>query len=112
MNLLLKWLILAISILISALIIPGVSISGVWAALWLAIFFGLVNITIKPLLVILTLPINILTLGLFILVINALMILLAASIIKGFYVDGFWWALLFSIVLSLVSYVLNDLFKN
>jgi len=112
MNLFLKWLILAISILISALIIPGVSIAGVWAALWLAIFFGLINITIKPLLVILTLPINILTLGLFTLVINALMILLAASVVKGFYVNGFWWAFIFSVVLSFVSYVLNNLFKK
>jgi putative membrane protein len=112
MNLILKWLILAISILLTAFVIPGVSISGVWAALWLALFFGIINITIKPLLIVLTLPINILTLGLFTLVINALMVLLAASVIKGFYVDGFLWALGFSIVLSLFSYILNSLFKD
>lgn len=112
MNLILKWLILAISILITALIIPSVSVSGVWAALWLALFFGLINITIKPLLVVLTLPINILTLGLFTLVINALMVLLAASVIKGFYVDGFWWAMLFSVLLSIVSYILNSFLKD
>lgn len=101
---------MALSILITAYFLPGVAISGAWAALWLALFFSIINVTIKPFLVVLTLPINILTLGLFTFVINALMVLLASSVIKGFVVYGFWQALLFSIVLSIVSYILNKIF--
>lgn len=112
MSILLKWLIAAIAILLTAYIIPGITISGFWAALWLAVFLGAINIILKPILIVLTLPINILTLGLFTFVINALLILLASSVIKGFYVDGFWVAMLFSIVLSIVSYVLNSLFET
>ncbi len=110
MKLLIKWIIIATAILISAYVIPGVSVSGVWAALWLALFLGLINVVLKPVLILLTLPINILTLGLFTFVINATLILLASSVIKGFAVDGFWVAMLFSIVLSIVSYVLNSIF--
>ncbi len=103
---------MAASILLSAYLIPGVAVSGFWAALWLALFLGVVNVVIKPILIILTLPINILTLGLFTFVINALLILLASSVIKGFEVSGFWTAMLFGIVLSVISYVLNMLFKT
>ncbi|MBA3046838.1 phage holin family protein [Patescibacteria group bacterium] len=112
MSILLKWLITAAAILITAYLLPGVSISGLWAALWLAVFLGIINIVIKPILIIFTLPINILTLGLFTFVINGLLILLASSIIKGFEVSGFFTALGFSIVLSAISYVLNSLFKQ
>ncbi|MCK4554717.1 phage holin family protein [Candidatus Parcubacteria bacterium] len=111
MSILLKWLIMAVSILISAYIISGVAVSGIWAALWLAVFLGVINIILKPILIILTLPINILTLGLFTFVINASLILLASSVIKGFEVSGFWVAVLFSIVLSIISYALNSLFS-
>ena len=110
MIILLRWLISTIAILISAYLIKGVSVASFWTALWLAFFLGLVNITLKPLLLVLTLPINILTLGIFTFVINASLILLASSIIKGFEVNGFWTAVLFSIVLSVVSYLLNTLF--
>ncbi len=112
MNLILKWAIMAISILLVAYLVPGVVISGVWATLWLALFLGLVNVTLKPVLIVLTLPINLLTLGLFTFVINALLILLASSVIKGFVVDGFLVAMLFSIALSLVSFVLNKIFRK
>jgi len=101
---------MAVSILISAYIIPSVSISGLWAALWLAVFLGIINVILRPVLIILTLPINILTLGLFTFVINALLILLASTVIKGFDVSGFLAAMLFSIVLSIVSFILNNLF--
>ncbi len=111
MSILLKWLIMAVSILVSAYIISGVAVSGIWAALWLAVFLGAINIILKPILIILTLPINILTLGLFTFVINALLILLASSVIKGFEVSGFWVAMIFSIVLSIISYALNSLFS-
>jgi putative membrane protein len=111
MNLFLKWLITALAILMSAHVIPGVTITGVWAALWLAIFLGLINIILKPILILITLPINILTLGLFTFVINAFLILFSATVIKGFAVSGFWQAMLFSFVLSLVSYILNKVFS-
>ncbi len=110
MNLLLKWLISAAAILISAYIIPGIMVTGFWAAFWLALFLGVINVILKPILIILTLPINILTLGLFTFVINACLILLASGIIKGFEVHGFWWAMLFSIVLAIVSYLLYKVF--
>jgi len=110
MLVLLKWLIAIIAILITAYLLPGVIISGFWAALWVALFLGVINVILKPILIILTLPINILTLGLFTFVINALMIILASSVIKGFEVKGFWVAMLFSIVLSVISYLLNSLF--
>lgn len=100
---------MALSILITAYIVPGVAISGVWAALWLAIFLALVNVILKPLLILITLPINVLTLGLFTFVINALLVLLSATVIKGFEVQGFWAAILFSVLLSVISYILGFL---
>jgi putative membrane protein len=112
MFLVIKWLIMVLAIAISSYLVPGVAIAGFWSALWLALFLGVVNILIKPILILVTLPINILTLGLFTFVINALMILLAASVIKGFSVSGFWVAMLFSIVLSIISYFLNILVRT
>lgn len=106
----LKWLIASIAIVFAAMLVPGVSVASFWTALWLAIFMAVVNVILKPILILLTLPINILTLGLFTFVINALLILLASSVIKGFEIDGFWAALLFSIVLSMISYLLNVVF--
>jgi len=106
----LKWLITAIAIVLAAMLVPGVTVASFWTALWLAIFMAIVNIILKPILIVLTLPINILTLGLFTFVINALLILLASSVIKGFEINGFWTAFLFSIVLSFISYVLNTFF--
>lgn len=109
MLLLLKWVIMAASIMLAAYIIPGVVVKGFFAALWAALFIGIINVLVKPFLILITLPINILTLGLFTFVINALLILLASSIIKGFEVKGFWVAMLFSIVLSLINFVLGHL---
>jgi len=111
MFLVIKWLIMVLAIAVSSYLVPGVAIAGFWSALWLALFLGIINVLVKPILILVTLPINILTLGLFTFVINALMILLAASVIKGFSVSGFWVAMLFSIVLSIVSYPINALIK-
>ena len=87
-------------------ILKGIHIENFWTAIILAIVLAILNGILKPILVVLTFPITILTLGLFLFVINAAMILLAASFVKGFAVDGFWWALLFSFLLSLVSSLL------
>lgn len=107
MSILLKWLLSALAIIIAAYILPGVAVAGLWSALVLALVLGLLNALIKPLLIILTLPVNILTLGLFTFVINALMVLLAASIVKGFVIGGFFNALLFSLVLTLLQELLE-----
>jgi putative membrane protein len=109
MVLFLKWLIMAISIIISSYLIPGVKVNGFFSALWVAFFLGIVNVLIKPILILITLPINVLTLGLFTFVINAMLILLASSVLKGFEVSGFWIAVLFGIVLSLVNYLIGCL---
>ena len=106
---LLKWLILTLAILMTSYLLPGVSVANVSAAIIAALVLGLINIFIKPLVLILTLPINILTLGLFTFIINALMILLAAAIVPGFDVISFWWALLFSVILSIILYALNSM---
>lgn len=100
---------MAIAIGISAAILPGVEV-GVWSALGAAIVLGLANAFIRPALVFLTLPINVLTLGLFTWVINALIILLVAAIVPGFRVKGFGWALIFSIVLTIITSILRAIF--
>jgi putative membrane protein len=98
---------MAFAVIVSAYVLPGVTLGGFWAALLAALVLGLINVFIKPLLIIFTLPINILTLGLFTLVINALVIMMASGITPGFKVNGFWNALLFSIVLSIVLFIIN-----
>jgi putative membrane protein len=110
MNIILKWLVTALAIIVSSYLLAGVTVASFWTALWLALFLGLINVILKPILIILTLPINIITLGLFTFVINALLILLASSVVKGFTVSGFWTAMLFSIVLSLVAFILHKFF--
>jgi len=108
----LRWLFNAAAIILVAAIIPGISVAGWWTALWLVVLMALINTFIKPILIILTLPINILTLGLFTWIINALLVLFASSLVKGFEVDGFWPALGFSLVLALFNAILSNLMKN
>ena len=109
MSILINWLISAVAIIVTAYILPGVVISSFSSALVAALVLGLLNAFVRPILLFLTLPINILTLGLFTFVINALVILLASDLVPGFKVDGFLTALIFSIVLSLINYVLFSL---
>jgi len=104
-----KWFILAFSIMVISYYLPGVNVSSFFSALWVALFLGIINIFIKPILIFITLPINILTLGLFTFVINAILVLFASSVIKGFYVRDFLSALLFGIILSAVNYILNSI---
>ncbi len=107
MGIIIKWLLNGVAIVITAYLLPGVSLSGFGAALITALVLGLINTFIKPVLMLLTLPLNILTLGLLTFVINALLIMLTSALVSGFTVHGFGWALLFSLVLSIVSYILN-----
>ncbi len=106
MELLVRWLITTVSIFVVAYLLPGVMVKDFVTALVVALVLGLLNTFLKPLLLLLTLPINFLTLGLFTFVINAVIILLVSAFVKGFRVDGFLWALLFSILLSFVSSLL------
>jgi putative membrane protein len=103
MNVLLRIIISAVVAFALSYILSGVHIQSFVTALILAVVLGLLNIFVKPLLIILTLPITIFTFGLFLFVINALIILLAAKFVNGFRVDGFWWALLFSLLLSILT---------
>jgi putative membrane protein len=103
MNIVLRILISAIVAFALSYILSGVHIQSFITALILAIVLGILNLFVKPILIILTLPITIFTFGLFLFVINALIILLAAKFVSGFRVDGFWWALLFSLLLSVLT---------
>lgn len=102
------WIISTFAILITSYLLPGVH-TTILGAVVLAVVLAIINITLKPLLHILFLPVTIVTLGLFSLVINALLILLAAKVIEGFGVSGFWSAFFFSIILSLVNVVFAPL---
>ncbi len=107
---LLTWLATAISLWVTAYLVPGLAISGFTAAAVGAIVLGLVNAIVKPLLILFTLPLTILTLGLFLLVVNAIALSLVGYFTPGFNVDGFFPAVFGSIVLSLVSGFLNKMF--
>ena len=95
-----KWLITALIILILAYLLPGIEVSGFFAAVVVALVLGLINAFIKPIIIFFTLPINLTTLGLFTLVINAVLVLLTSAIVPGFSVTNFWWALLFSLLMG------------
>jgi putative membrane protein len=108
---LIHWLVSAIAILIAAYLIPGVQVT-LMGALVLAIVLGIINVFFKPIITLLTLPINIVTLGIFSLIVNALLIMLAAMIVPGFHVNGFWAAFFFSIVVSLVTALFGMMSKK
>lgn len=109
MNFILKVLITGLIAYLLQNILQGVRIVDMKTAALFALVLAVLNAIVKPVLVILTIPVTMLTLGLFLLVINACMVLLAANLFKGVYVDGFWWALIFSILLSLGSSILYSL---
>ncbi len=109
MRFIVKILINALAIMLAAEILPGINVENFLGAALVALLLAVLNVTLKPVLILLTIPITIVTLGLFLLVINALMILIASNLISGFQVDNFWWALLFSIVMALINSVLENL---
>ena len=103
LSMILKWLVFALIIMLVGWIIPGFDVQNIWAALIAVVVIALINAFIKPLILLLTLPINILTLGIFTLVINALLFMFAAYLVPGINVDGFWSALLASLLISIFS---------
>ncbi len=109
MNFMIKLLITALAVIISSYLLPGVQVDSFLTAVIIGAVLAVLNVTLKPLLIILTIPATILTLGLFILVVNALIILVADWFVPGFNVDGFWWALGFSLILWLVNTILQDM---
>ena len=109
MRFLIRVVLNAVTIALAASLIPGIRLSGVPAALVAGLVFGLVNAIARPVLVVLTLPITLLTLGLFILVVNALCFWLTAALVPGFDVQGFWPAFLGALVVSAVSWILSAL---
>ena len=108
MKLILKWLLSAAALLFVAYIYDGVELKGYQAALIAAFVIGLLNTLVRPILVILTLPVTVVTVGLFLFVINALMFWAAASLLDGFNVTGFWAALIGSIIYSVLSMIINS----
>ncbi|GAA4937879.1 phage holin family protein [Algibacter agarivorans] len=112
MNLILRLLLNALAVFALANILTGVSVDGYMSAIIVALVLSILNLLVKPLLVILTLPVTIITLGLFLLVINGLIILLADEFINGFSVDSIWWAILFSILLSILQSFLQSFLKK
>jgi putative membrane protein len=113
MNGVVRFLLNGLAVLLTAYLLPGVDVEHYGYALLVAVLLAIVNAVIKPILVLLTIPITFVTFGLFLLVINALMILLVDWLItSGFEVDGFWWALAFSLILSLFNSLFSDLTKQ
>lgn len=111
MNLLISLLINALAIFITASILPGVHLANFWTAIVVTIIMGIINVLVKPIVLLLTLPINVITLGLFTFFVNGLMILLVQALVQGFSVDNLVWAIVFSIVISIVNGILQSLTK-
>src|SRR5690606_33002007 len=109
MTLILVWILNAIALLAVAYLLPGITVASFGSAMLAALVLGLLNMLVKPVLVLLTLPITIVTLGLFLIVLNALLFWFAGSVLRGFNVAGFWWALAGAVLYSLISGLLSAL---
>lgn len=105
MDIIIRLLVTAVAVMLAAWILPGVSIKSYWTALLVAAILALLNTFVQPIMVFLTIPFTVFTFGLFLFVINALIILIASYIVSGFKVDGFWWALIYSLLLSIIQYI-------
>lgn len=108
---LIRWLLNVIMVILVTYIVPGISVKSFYTALIVALIYGILNAIIRPILVILTLPINLITLGLFTLVINAGLFWLVSSIVKGFEIAGFWAAFFGALVLWIFSFITNSALK-
>ncbi|EDP72406.1 hypothetical protein FBALC1_14932 [Flavobacteriales bacterium ALC-1] len=112
MNLIIRLLLNALAVFILAHVLNGVSVDGYIGAIIVAVVLSILNLIVKPILIILTLPVTIITLGLFLLVINAIIILLADKLVDGFSVNGIWSAILFSVLLCILQSLLYSLLKT
>jgi len=109
MNPIVRLLLSGVAVMLTAYLLPGAHVQDYWAALLVAVLISVSNVIVKPILILFTIPITILTLGLFLLAINAIIILMVDYFVDGFYVDGFWWALAFSLILSVFNSLFSDL---
>jgi putative membrane protein len=112
MNIILRFLLNGLAVLATAYLLPGVDVTNYQTALLTALVLSIANVIIKPLLIVFTIPITVMTLGLFLLVINAIIILLVDYFVSGFSVKDFWWALAFSLIMSIFNSIINDLLKE
>ncbi len=112
MGLLVRWLILTASIMVASYLIQGIEVNGFFSALFAAAILGVLNVFFRPILLILTLPINILTLGFFTFIINAVLLKMASGVISGFVVHGFWSAVFGGLIISVVSWLLNSFIND
>src|SRR5690554_608995 len=112
MKLILKLLLTAVAVLVLAEILPGVQVAGYGSAVVVAIVLALLRLIVKPILIILTLPITIITFGVFLLFINAIIILMASYLLGSFHVSSIWWALLFSLLLAFFQAILFSLIRE
>lgn len=110
MNFILRLVVSAVAVFFVANLLPGVAVDDFLSALLVSVALAFLNGVVKPILTVLTIPVTVFTLGFFLLVINAVMILLATRLVSGFHVESFWWALIFSIILSVFTGVLNFVF--
>jgi putative membrane protein len=112
MGLLLRWLILTVAIIVASYLLEGIHVSGFFPAFFAAALLGILNALFRPVLILLTLPINILSLGLFTFVINALMLVMVSGVVSGFEVHGFWTAVFGSLIISIISWLLNSFISD
>lgn len=111
-NLLVRFLLNGGAVLTTAYLLPGVEVKNYETALITALVLSIANVVVKPILIVFTIPITVVTLGLFLLVINALVVLLVDYLVDGFTVDNFWWALAFSLIMSIFNSIINDILKD
>jgi putative membrane protein len=109
---LVHWLVIAVALWVTAFILPAVDFDSATALLIAAVVLGFINAVIRPILTILTLPITILTLGLFYLLVNGFSFFLASKVVPGFTVSGFWWAVLAAVIVSALSAFVGSFFKD
>jgi putative membrane protein len=112
MSWIIRFLLNGLAILLTAYLLPDAEVEDYGTALIVALLLTISNIVVKPILIVLTIPITVITLGLFLLVINAFIILMVDYLVDGFTVGGFWWALLFSLILSIFNSLFDDLTKE
>ena len=111
-GLIFRWIVSAVALWLTSLIVRGIQVDGVWALVFAAMTIGILNAVIRPILFLLTLPINLLTLGLFTFVLNAGMLKLASDLVRGFEVHGFWSALGGTLLMSFFTFVINALIDD
>lgn len=112
MNSIIKFFLTGLAVLLTAYLLPGVHVENYGQALLVALVLSIANVIVKPILILFTIPLTVLSLGLFLLVINALIILMVDYFVPGFSVDGFWWAVAFSLILSVFNSMFSDFTKD